>query len=127
MPIGINIIDVRTALEDVFKGCNVETPESMGSSAHAEVHFSDYEVRVILGWAGKVQKIHYRFMQKIDQPNKPMVKRRIQDLEVDGEEGLVAAIKETKAHLLGVVFAIQRALKPMTSPRTADMDNIFNV
>ena len=124
---GIGITEVKSLLESVFKGCHVYTPSSMGASFHAEVSFFEYEIRVILsGKRTKDRSIHYRFMQRVEQPDgKRPTKRMIQDVTVTSREDFEQEVADTKAHLLGTVFAIQKALRPPNVPTISGVDDLF--
>jgi len=124
---GLGIGDVKLALEKVFQGVRVGSPPAMKGSFHAVVLFYEYEVRVILfGERTADRRMHYRFMQRVEQPGerKP-TKRMILEVETTDPEELLQAIEDTKAHLLGVVAAITRALQPPTVRRTTSVDDIF--
>lgn len=124
---GLGILDVKAHLENVFKGCKVFTPPSMGGSFHAEVSFFEYEIRVILSGKRAVdRKIHYRFMQRVEHPStrKP-TKRMILEVEVTSEAGFVQAVDDTKAHLMGIVFAITKAMRPPNVPRINGIEDLF--
>ena len=124
---GLGIMDVKLILEKVFKGCKVLTPNSMGGSFHAEVSFFEYEIRVILSGKRAVdRKIHYRFMQRVEQPGrKHPVKRMIQEIEVNSEADFIEAVESTKGYLMGILFAISKAMKPPHVPRTDNLDDLF--
>jgi|SRR3989344_5280148 len=124
---GPGILDVKVALETVFKGCKVHLLPSLGGSFHAELSFYEYEIRVILsGLRAKDRKIHYRFIQRVGQPEgrKP-TKRMILEIETTDPDQLVKAIEDTKAHLLGIVYAITKALRPPNVPRVSGIDDLF--
>lgn len=119
---GVNILDVKVALEEVFKGCKVEMSHVVGSQ-HAKVSFDEYEVRVILSGSRAVDRSkHLRFMRRIKQkpPRKP-IKQTIMDIATKDEAEFVQALKDVRAYLLGIVQAIQHALKP---PHQRDIDGI---
>lgn len=123
----IGIQDIKVALEKVFKGCKVSIPPSLAGSYHAELSFYEYEVRVILtGERAKGRKMHYRFQQKVQQPGerKP-TKRVIIERETTEPAELLQAIDDTKAHLLGIVYAVTRALKEPTANRMHGIDDLF--
>ena len=124
---GIGILDVKAALEKAFQGVKVATPPTMGGSFHAELSFYEYEIRVILtGPRDEARKINFRFQQKVTQPGerKP-TKRLITDLNTTDPEELWQAIDDTKAYLLGIVFAITKALRPPNADRTNSVEDLF--
>lgn len=124
---GLGILDVKLALEKVFQGVRVSTPTALKGSFHAEASFYEYEVRVILfGERTDDRRMHYRFMQRVEQPGerKP-TKRMILEVQTTDPEELLKAIDDTKAHLLGVVYAITKALRPPTVQRTNSVDDLF--
>ena len=123
----IGIQDIKVALEKVFQGCKVSIPPSMGGSYHAELSFYEYEVRVILtGERAKGRKMHYRFMQKVQQPgDRKPTKRMIIETETTEPAELLQAIDDTKAHLLGIVYAVTKALKPPSITRLNGIDDLF--
>lgn len=124
---GIGILDVKAHLEKVFPGVKVNCPPTIGNSFQAEFEFFEYEVRVILsGRRVKDRTIHYRFMQRVEQPGtrKP-TKRLIQDETVTSAEEFVAEVTKTKAYLMGVIFAIHKAFKPPHTPRINSIDDLF--
>lgn len=123
----LGIQDIKVALEKVFQGCKVSIPPSLAGSFHAELSFYEYEVRVILtGERAKGRKMHYRFMQKVQQPGerKP-TKRMIIEVETTEPAELLQAIDDTKAHLLGIVYAVTKALKPPSINRLHGIDDLF--
>lgn len=123
----IGILDVKLALEKTFQGVRVRLPPSLAGSYLAELSFYEYEVRVILsGERAKGRKMHYRFMQQVQQPGerKP-TKRMILDVSTTDPQDLVKAIADTKAHLLGIVYAITTALRPPTVPKMTSVDDLF--
>ena len=122
----IGIMDIKVALEKVFKGCKVSLPSSL-AGFHAELSFYEYEIRVILtGERAKGRKMHYRFQQKVQQPGerKP-TKRVIIEREMTEPAELLKAIDDTKAHLMGIVYAVTRALKEPTANRMHGIDDLF--
>jgi hypothetical protein len=125
-PIGIG--DVKAALEDVFKGCDVETPYAMDCSFHAEVKFDEYEIRIILSGrrSGPDRRYHFRFLQKIV----PSGKRRatkliINEVRTTDEAELLVAIRDAKEYLLGIVHAINRALKRKPVPQVRGVADLL--
>jgi hypothetical protein len=123
---GVGILDVKLALEKTFQGCRVHLPPTLAGSFHAEVTFSEYEVRVILtGPREGDRTFNYRFMQRIEHEGRKPTKRMILEVDTKDPAELIQAIEDTKAHLLGVVFAINRALKPITPPRMGGVDDLL--
>jgi hypothetical protein len=124
---GLSIMDVKAHLENVFKGCQVVIPTSLGGSFHAEVSFFEYEIRVILSGKRAVdRKIHYRFQQRVEHPStrKP-TKRMITEIEMNSEAEFIQAVEDTKAHLMGIVFAITKAMRPPNVPRIVGIEDLF--
>ena len=124
---GLGIGDVKLALEKVFQGVRVGLPPAMKGSFHAVVVFYEYEVRVILfGERTADRRMHYRFMQRVEQPGeRKATKRMILEVQTTDPDELLKAIEDTKAHLLGVVYAITKALRPPTVTRTNSVDDLF--
>jgi hypothetical protein len=108
-----SIRDIAAEMEDVFKGCSIDTPYTMGSSTVAEVKFDEYEIRVIRTGGGVAsQAFNFRFLQKIMPPGKRSpIKFLHKDLRTTDPKELIRAIRGAKEYLLGVVQSINRALK----------------
>ena len=124
---GIGIRDVETALQDIFKGCTIRMPSSLGGSFHAEVSFYEYEVRVILSGDRAIdRKIHYRFLQWVSQPgNRKPTRRSIIEFETTDPEELWAGLDKTKMHLQSIVYAISKAMRPPTVAKMNSIDDLF--
>ncbi len=124
---GLGILDVKLALEKVFQGVRIGMPPALSGSFHAVALFYEYEVRVILfGERTEDRKMHYRFMQRVEQPgDRKPTKRMILEVQTTDPAELLKAIDDTKAHLLGVVYAITKALRPPTVPRMRGVDDLF--
>lgn len=123
----IGIQDIKFALEKVFRGCKVNLPPTMGDSYHAELSFYEYEVRVILtGARAADRKMNYRFMQKVVQPGeRKATKRMIIEVTSTDPGEILKAIEDTKAHLMGIVYAVTKALKPASMTRLNGIDDLF--
>jgi len=125
----LGIGDVKALLEDVFKGCDVEaSPDALIGSFHAEVKFNEYEVRVILSGRRGTEKrsMHFRFLQKILPAGKKRpVKVLISELHTKDDKELLRAIRGSKEYLLGVVQAINSALKRKPVPQVRDIDGLL--
>lgn len=123
----IGIQDIKFALEKVFQGCKVTLPPSMGDSYHAELSFYEYEVRVILtGERTANRKMNYRFMQKVVHPgDRKPTKRVILEVDTTEADELLQAIQDTKSHLMGIVYAVTKALKPASMTRLNGIDDLF--
>ncbi len=124
----LGILDVKALLEDVFKGCDVQCPNSMGGSFHAEVNFNEYEIRVILvGRRNSGDRdLHFRFLQRIvPAGQKRVTKVLISELRTKDEAELIKAIRGAKEYLLGVVEAINRALKRKPVPQVRDINDLL--
>jgi len=122
----IGILDVKAALEDAFKGCDVVCPSSQGGH-HAEVKFDEYEIRVILsGRRAPNRPIHFRFMQRIvTKVGRRPTKVLLNEVRTTDPKVLAIAIRDAKEYLLGIVQAIQKALKPRPTMRTTAVDDLF--
>lgn len=126
-PEAIGIQNIRDILEKTFPGCTVVIPRTLGQTYHAEVSFFEYEIRVILyGERKETRQIHYRFQQIVTQPGerKP-TKRVIYEIMSDSSAEVRRLIEETKAYLLGVVFAINKAFRPPNTKQVRTMDDLF--
>ena len=120
----LGIRDVKVVLERTFPGTVVNIPPSMSGSYHAEISFLEYEIRIILvGNRARDRKMHFRFMQKflLTPDDKRLTKRMIREFETQDPDVLLQAIEDAKAYLLGLVFSIQRALKPVPVPKTSNI------
>lgn len=123
---GIGILDVKAALEDVFKGCDVVTPRTMVGSFHAEVKFDEYEVRVILSKRGNERDIHFRFLQKVvTKTGRKPTKVLINEVRTTDPKKLGLAIRDAKEYLLGISQAITRALRPKPVPQVRDISDLI--
>ena len=124
---GVGILDVKAALEDAFKGCDVRTPNAMMGSFHAEVKFDEYEIQVILsGKRGTERSIYFRFQQRVKSSGrKRSTKVLINEVKTTNPKDLAIAIRDAKEHLLGIVQAIQRALKPRPVSKVRDIDDLL--
>lgn len=123
---GVGIQDVKLALEKTFQGCRVHLPPTLAGSFHAEVSFFEYEVRVILtGPRTGDRTFNYRFMQRIEHEDKKPTKRMILEVDTKDPAELIQAIEETKAHLMGIVFAINKALRPPNVPQVRGVDDLL--
>ena len=122
---GIGILDVKSVLVDVFKGCDVKTTHGT-SSYHAEVLFDEYSVRIILsGPRSPDRPIYFRFMQESKGRGRSRVKRVINEVRTTNPDDLLTAIKDCKAHLLGVAHAIQAAFKPRPVATIRTIDDLM--
>lgn len=124
---GLGIMDVQAHLESVFKGCKVRTPNTVRGVFHAELAFYEYEIRVILqGMRTKDRKFHYRCMQRVEQSgDRRATKRVLQDVEGSSREEFFAAVANTKAHLMGIVYAIHKAMAAPQVARITSIDDLF--
>jgi len=123
---GPNILDVAAYLEDIFKGC--EVIKSHGTSSyHASVSFDEYRLRVILsGRRAKDRDIHFRFWQESKGTGRHATKRVLSEVKTTDPKELMDAIKDAKAHLLGLVHAIQTAFKPKPVKSVRTIDDLMN-
>jgi len=124
----IKIGDVKAALEDVFKGCTVTTPSTMGSRSFvAELSFDEYEIRVILsGKRGPERDIHFRFLQKVVPSGQVRpTKLIINEVRTTDPKELVRAIRGAREYLLGIVQAINRALKRKPGITTTCVEDLL--
>ncbi len=124
----LNILDIKAALEMVYLGCTVECPYSMGGSSHAELKFNEYEIRVILSGShrGPDRQIHFRFLQRIRPAGKKRpIKVLIHELHTKDDRELIRAIKGSKEYLLGVMQAINQALKRRPVPQVRTIDDLL--
>jgi len=124
---GLGILDVKAALEDVYKGCDVLCPRTLGGSHHAEGTFNEYEIRVILsGTRSKTRDIHFRFMQRIKPAGrKKATKLLITEMRTQDPKELMKAIRGSREYLLGIVQAINRALKRKPVPQVLGIDDLL--
>jgi hypothetical protein len=124
---GLGILDVKAALEDVFKGCDVKTPGVGNNSHHAEVKFNEYEIRVILsGTRSPTRDIHFRFMQRIKPAGRSkLIKVLITEMSTQDPKELMKAIRGSREYLLGIVQAINRALKRKPVPQVLGIDDLL--
>lgn len=125
---GIDLLDVKAALERVFQGCSVSMPSAMGGSHHAEVSFSDYEVRVILtGPRAPDRPIHFRFMQRITpKAGQRPIKVIHNEIQTRNPKDLLIAIRDAREYLQGQAQMISKALNPPPAPSPIrTVDDIF--
>ena len=120
--------DVKAVLEETFKGCRVKVTPSMGGSLHAEMAFDEYEIRVIMsGRVGEPKKIHYRFLQKVKRPGTvKSTKVFLNEIHTQDPQELMKAIRDAKEYLLGIVHAINKALRRPTVPQVREIDDLLN-
>lgn len=116
-------------MEGIFQGCSVEMGHGSGV-ATAEVRFGEFEVRVMLTGHGKPNWIwHVRFQQQValpdrKRPTKP-IKRILQETQSKDPQEAVKALKGVRAYLLGLVQAIQAALRPKAVQTATEISDIF--
>lgn len=124
---GVGILDVKAALENAFQGCDVRTPNAMRGSFHAVVKFDEYEIQVILsGKRGLERNIYFRFQQRLAPAGrKRSTKVLINEVKTTDPRDLAIAIRDAKEHLLGIVQAIQRALRPKSVPRVRGIEDLL--
>lgn len=123
---GINIRDVEAKMAEAFEGCVVKTPPSMGDSFHAEVAFDEFELRVILtGRRGTPERQMYlKFIQKMPHGRK-RVTRIIKEVRTQDQDELFAAIRECRAHILGIVHALTSAIRKKRAPTHRGVGSLF--
>lgn len=123
---GLGILEVKSHLEQVFKGCNVVVPATMGGSHHASVSFYEYEIRIILsGRRVPGRPIHFRFMQRAKDQKGRTTKFIINELKTTNPQELTKAINEAKEYLLGIVYAIKSAFADKPVERTASISDLL--
>jgi len=122
------IRDIAAEMEDVFKGCHVDTPYTMGTSTVAEVKFDEYEIRIIRTGGGvDSQKFNFRFLQKVVPPGqRSPIKILHRDLRTTDPKVLVQAIRSVKEHLLGTVQSINQALKRKPVALTRGIEDLLD-
>lgn len=126
---GLDVPDVKLALEQVFQGCTAETPSTMDGSRHVTVAFHEYEIRVILtGPCAPDRLIHFRFTQRIrPKAGRSPIRVTHQEFQTKNPKELLSAIREAKEYLLGQVMTLQRALKPPPGPKPVlSVDDLFS-
>lgn len=124
-----NFTDMRIVMEGVFQGCTVEMGHGSGV-ATAEVRFGEYEVRVMLTGHKKSEWVwHVRLQQQValpdrKRPTKP-IKRVLQETQTKDPQEAVKALRGVKAYLLGLVHAIQAAVRPKASVEASSVGSLF--
>jgi hypothetical protein len=109
----ISSLEVRDMLQSAFKGAEVTVPATMNGTEHIiTATFYDFEVRVILSGmrSNPTRPIDFRFLQKVKVKQKTH-KNIIAQLKTEDPKALEQAIEDAQAHLNGIVYAIQRALR----------------
>lgn len=109
----ISIEEARDLLKSTFKGADVVILNTMGGTEYiTEAHFADFEIRIILSGSrrNETRPINFRFLRKV------LIKRTthrdiINQMDTEDIEDLKQAIEDAKAHLVGRVYVLQRALR----------------
>jgi len=126
----LRLPEIKALLGDTFKGVSIRSPNSMGASFHADLDFYEYSVRVILTnprTPSEARSYHYKFYQDVSprEGQKP-VRREILNIHTEDPDEIRQAIMDTKAHLMGVVFAILKALRSVSVPKVTSIDDLFS-